>query len=54
MIKCSRCNGHKTILGMGNMRENCKECEGKGFIEDKAIPPIDVKKSKGKMNDRES
>jgi len=33
MKKCPICNGHKYILGMGSMREKCKYCGGKGFIE---------------------
>lgn len=32
MTKCKICEGHKYIYGMGNVREKCQDCEGKGFI----------------------
>lgn len=40
MKKCSVCHGQKHINGMGNMREKCKACEGKGFLAD--AKPIEV------------
>lgn len=32
MISCKLCEGRKTFLGMGGMREKCKKCDGKGFM----------------------
>ncbi len=40
MKKCTRCDGQKYINGMGNMREKCKPCDGKGFVPE--IEPIKI------------
>ena len=34
MIKCDKCRGDKTVIGMGAMTEKCAKCKGKGFIEE--------------------
>ena len=38
MKKCIKCNGHKTILGMGGMRLKCTECKGIGFMVEAKAP----------------
>ena len=55
MKTCLICQGQKFVYGMGNMREKCKNCDGKGFIKDKIEEPISMttKKSKEKENVRE-
>lgn len=60
MKKCQSCNGNKTVLGMGNMREDCKPCSGKGFMPE--VEPIKVtaehikektkEKAKNERNDK--
>ncbi len=32
-IRCSVCNGRKTILGMGGMYRDCWECNGVGWVD---------------------
>lgn len=32
MKRCLVCEGNKTVIGMGNMKEKCKACNGKGFL----------------------
>ena len=32
MKKCTKCNGHKNILGMGGMKLKCTDCAGVGFM----------------------
>ena len=32
--RCEKCSGKKTFLGLGNMIEKCKECNGIGYIHD--------------------
>lgn len=55
MKKCLTCQGHKYTLGMGNMKEDCKICDAKGFISE--VEPVKVtcehvvKKKKGKEHD---
>lgn len=54
MKKCRTCNGTKTIYGMGNMKEKCKPCDGKGFITDEELVKAKTsssKKPKGKEHD---
>ena len=43
MIKCEKCKGDKFVMGMGNMREKCTSCGGKGFVSD---DKVGVKKTK--------
>jgi DnaJ-class molecular chaperone len=54
MRKCQRCSGHKYVNGMGNMREKCKSCDGKGFLSE--AEPLkmrsEIKKSKVSKNDK--
>ncbi len=33
MGPCSLCNGHRHILGLGNLREKCPRCDGIGQEE---------------------
>lgn len=48
MKRCRICVGQKYVYGMGNMREKCKPCDGKGFMpeikkeEAKTIPVSDA------------
>lgn len=49
MKKCQSCSGNKTVLGMGNMREDCKPCKGKGFIEE--VEPVKEKTKEKAKND---
>ena len=53
MEKCKNCNGNKHILGMGNMREKCKPCDGKGFIafKEPSFTPPDKKINKKGSSD---
>jgi hypothetical protein len=38
---------------MGSVREKCKECNGKGFIDDVVIEPVkETKKMKDKIDGR--
>lgn len=37
MIRCVVCEGRKTILGMGSMKEDCKSCAGKGFMPETSV-----------------
>ena len=32
VTRCTVCNGHKSILGLGNMVKKCHECKGIGFV----------------------
>lgn len=49
MKKCVRCNGNKTILGMGAMRVKCHECKGIGFMmETKKEDVVKVRKPRNK------
>jgi hypothetical protein len=32
--RCEKCLGKKTFLGLGNMIEKCKECNGIGYMTD--------------------
>lgn len=42
MKKCIKCNGHKTLLGMGGMRLKCPECKGIGFMMEAKQPEKNV------------
>lgn len=43
MKKCTKCNGHKQILGMGGMKSKCTDCAGLGFmVEAKKIDDVKV------------
>lgn len=46
MKRCTVCVGKKFNLGMGNMQEKCKTCDGKGFIPESE--PLKVEKNKDK------
>lgn len=46
MIKCKTCNGQKHYVGMGGMREKCRECKGVGFLADSTSDKKDSKKGK--------
>ena len=35
--KCQTCKGIKTIMGLGFIREKCKNCGGAGFIEEHEV-----------------
>ena len=42
LIRCDKCNGIKTILGLGGMQKECDACHGIGQIENK-ISVTDLK-----------
>lgn len=44
MTRCKVCEGRKTVLGMGNMRETCNSCDGKGFLPEEKIKIITIDK----------
>lgn len=50
MRKCKICQGQKTVYGMGNVREKCKECNGRGFLPDAVEPAKETKKMKEKID----
>lgn len=41
MQKCRTCNGQKFVYGMGNIKDKCKECDAKGFIDEVKIVVFD-------------
>ena len=36
LVRCTRCNGRKNVLGLGGMRKACPDCKGIGFVEPEA------------------
>ncbi len=49
MIKCTRCNGNKMIIGMGGMKNKCSVCAGVGFLPESKVDDIpDTKKNNKK------
>jgi len=53
MSRCTACLGQKQVYGMGNMREKCKSCNGKGFLKDSETskPKPKENNQKGKSHD---
>lgn len=50
MTKCTRCNGHKTIIGMGHMKEKCPECKGLGLLVKLTLNAEEKTTTKNKTN----
>jgi len=43
MKRCRTCFGQKYINGMGNMREKCHDCKGKGFVSEEEPLKVNAK-----------
>jgi len=42
LMRCHRCNGRKTILGLGMIEKQCHECFGIGWV---AKNSVEIKKA---------
>jgi DnaJ-class molecular chaperone len=53
MAVCNKCNGNKTILGMGSMKEKCPACKGVGSITETPKKAKPESKKSEKPKDKE-
>lgn len=50
--RCSCCNGKKTIIGLGGMIKECKECNGVGHVKPVEVV-VEKKKRKPRVTSKE-
>lgn len=47
LLRCSKCNGRKKIIGLGMMEKECPTCFGIGWV---SKTPVEVKANKTRKN----
>lgn len=54
MKNCTTCNGHKTVTGMGHMKEKCPLCKGTGLYDtSKQVDPPANKRTSTRKKKKE-